>query len=118
VFATAHERKLELQDRADQRAEKALQAAEAKAREAEAKLAAKNGANTAPKEELAPLTGAGEIPAQTEPTDPPASEINADVIKAAEEEAERERLLVEAESGIPAGNKGKGKKSESVTTSN
>lgn len=114
VLSVAHERKLELQDRADARAEKQLQAAEAKKAEAEAKLAAKNGANTAPASEevddkgIPALPGAGEIPAQMSDADAPvpAAVINADVIKQNEEYADREALL-EAASGKPAksGNK-------------
>lgn len=107
VLSVAHERKLELQDRADNRANIALQAAEAKKAEAEAKLLAKQGGNTAPVGDLPTDPKAGTIPVQDESPIVTAAEINADVAADAEYQ-ERERLLAEANSGTPKG-KGKGK---------
>lgn len=115
VLSVAHERKLELQDRADVRAKMALEAAEAKKAEAEAKLLAKSGANTAPVGELPTDAKAGTIPTQDESPIVTAAEINADSVANAEYQ-ERERLLAEANSGIPASDtvkgKGKGKATE------
>lgn len=113
VLAVAHDRKLELQDRADTRAEKSLQAAEARKAEAEAKLLAKQGGNTAPKAELESDPTAGTIPTQDESPILTAAEINAD-IKAQAEYEEREALLQDAAAGVPSSGKGKGKSKEAT----